>query len=98
MNNTVETVAGLLSEILSGDLRDMDAAFTLSAENGVTPIDVARLAIACERQFRLTLHDEEIAAWQTIGDACTYIDTLIEEGMAESTERTDGDRMGWYYE
>lgn len=96
--NVQKTVSRLLGEILLRDAYDIRAAFPLTAENRVTPIDIAKLAIACERAFRLTLFDERIAQWRTVGDACGHIEALLEEGMAEPTERTDEERTAWYYE
>ena len=95
---TYETVAELLGAMLSQDPQELDRAFILSPENGIQPLDRARLAIACEETFHLSLYDEEIAQWKTLEDACTHIDALLGEGYAEPTERTDEERLGWYYE
>lgn len=95
---TIGIVTDLLSEILSGDARDMGAAFRLTEENDVMPIDIAKLAIACERAFSLSLYDEKIAQWNTIGDVCEHIDALLEEGLSKPPERSDEERIDWYYE
>ena len=95
---TMSRIADLLGEILSRDAYDFSHTFRLSTENGVTPLDVAKLAIACEQTFGFPLYDEKIAQWRTLGDAARHIDELLEEGQAESTARTDEDRVGWYYE
>lgn len=94
----LQTVVDLLGEIVTQDPRDMNAAFSLSLSNDITPIDVAKLAIACEQAFGLALHDERIAQWNTVGDACAHIARLLEEGLAESVERSDEERTAWYYE
>lgn len=96
--NVFRTVAGLLGEILSRDERDISAAFALTPENRVAPVDVAKLAIACEKAFGLSLYDEKVAAWETVGDAVRHVEELLEEGVAEPVERTDADRTAWYYE
>lgn len=95
---TLNTVAALLGEILSQDPSEMGPAFPLSPENGVDPMDVAKLAMACEQAFGFALFDEKVAAWRTLGDVCRHIDELLEEGLAEPTQRSDEDRLGWYYE
>lgn len=93
-----KTVAALLGEILLRDPFEFSAAFALSPENGVAPIDVAKLAIACEKAFSLALYDEKVAEWKTLGGVCAHLEELLEEGLAEPAERTDADRVGWYYE
>ncbi|MDL2319399.1 hypothetical protein LJC74_10105 [Eubacteriales bacterium OttesenSCG-928-A19] len=93
--SVLNKVTRLLGEILSCDPLDISVSCRL---DGIAPIDLAKLAIACEGAFGFPLYDEKIAEWQTLGDACRHIDELLEEGMAESTERSDEDRIGWYYE
>ena len=53
--NVRKKIVELFSEILSGDPDDMGASFSLTPANDVAPIDVAKLAIACERVFRIPL-------------------------------------------
>ena len=96
--NVCKTVVALLSEILSGDPDEMDASFSLTRANSVAPIDIAKLAIACEQAFRIALYDEKIAEWKTVGDVCRHVAELLEEGQAEDTERSDEDRTAWFYE
>lgn len=95
--STLHTVSDLLSEIISQSADDITPSFRLEAP-AVTPIDVAKLAIALEQAFGIPLYDEKIARWRTVHDACTHVDALIEEGLAESTERTEDDRTAWFYE
>lgn len=96
--NVQETVLDAIGEVLSRDAMDLGPAFRLAPSNDVAPIDVARIAIACEHAFGLQLHDEVIAAWETIGDVLAHVEGLLEAGDAEPTERTDADRTAWYYE
>lgn len=94
---TLMKITDLLAEILAADPYGMDAAFALTPES-VAPIDVARLAIACEDAFGISLHDEAVAQWHTVGDACAHVEALLEAGMGEKAERTDAERVGWFYE
>ncbi|HML48915.1 MAG TPA: acyl carrier protein [Clostridia bacterium] len=96
--NVRKKVVDLLSEILSGDPYEMDASFALTRENDVAPIDIAKLTLACENAFRISLYDEKIADWKTVGDACRHIEELLEEGQAEATERSEEEREAWFYE
>lgn len=93
-----ETVAELAAEVLSRDALDMTASFALTRENRVAPIDVAALAIACERAFHIAFHDELVAQWRTLVDVLTDIQRLLDDGMAEPVARSDEERTGWYYE
>ncbi len=96
------TVVDLLAEVLARDARDLDMDleedFALTPENRVEPVDIAKLAIACERTYRLALRDEEVAQWRTLGDAMAHVARLLEEGQAEPTERSEEDRTAWFYE
>lgn len=96
--NVRKKIVELFSEILSGDPDDMGASFSLTQANDVAPIDVAKLAIACERVFRIPLYDEKIAEWKTLGDAFRHVEELLEEGQAEATERSEEERTDWFYE
>ncbi len=92
------TVSELLGEILRRDGSDFGPRFALTAQNGVEPIDIAKLAIACEAAFRLVLHDEEVAQWRVLGDASAHVARLLEAGDAQPLEREEEDRVAWFYE
>ena len=98
MMKVFEVAAGLLGDVISRDSQELNEDVMLCIENDIDSIDIARFAIACEETFGLVLHDEKIAAWQTLGDACTHIEKLLEDGQAERTERTEEERIGWFYE
>ena len=92
-----QTVATLLGKILSQSPGDMGMGFLLTPAN-VAPVEVAKLAIACEEAFGFPLYDEKIAEWRTLADVCNHIEQLLEEGQAEPTERTQEERTAWFYE
>ena len=91
-------IAGLLGEILSFDLRDAGVSLPLDEASGINPMDIARLAIACETEFGFPLYDEKIAQWKTIGDVCKHIEELLDEGQGENPERSEDERTAWFYE
>ena len=95
--STLHTIADLLSGIISQSADDITPSFRLEPP-AVTPLDIAKLAIALEQAFGIPLHDEKIARWRTVHDIRTHLDALLEEGLAESTERTEDDRTAWFYE
>ncbi len=92
------TVGELLGEVLRHDFQAYSPSFALTRENGVEPIDIAKLAMACERVYRVTLNDEEIAEWHTLGDANAHVQRLLDAGDDKALARDDTDRTGWFYE
>lgn len=96
--NVAETVVTLLSEILTRDPMDLPASMTLDAEYDVSPIDVARLAIACEKAFGIALYDEKVAQWHTLNDVCQHLEGLMEAGLAKKPIVTEAERTAWHYE
>lgn len=94
----VHEVEKLLSDIIGVEADEIVATTTLSKRNGVEPLDVAKLIIACEKKFKLTIHDEDVHTFLCIGDLAAYIDQKLSEGYADTPEITDEDRVAWYYE
>ncbi|NLV59311.1 MAG: acyl carrier protein [Clostridiales bacterium] len=92
------TVARLMAEILSADGSEMTPNFPLGPGSGIDPIDVAKLAIACEETFGFALFDEKVAQWRVLGDASRQIEELTEEGQGQATEKTEEERAAWFYE
>lgn len=95
--NVFHTVTVLLSTQLCLDPLDIGEDFVLDQRNGVVPVDIAKLAMACEEAFGFALYDEKIAQWRTVGDACKHLSELLEEGVGEAAERTEEERTAWFY-
>ena len=98
MKDVSGIVTSLLGEILACDATIMGPSFPLAPSHGVQPLDIAKLAIACEEAFHFPLFDEKVAEWKTLEDACSQISQLLEEGQGEPSQRTDEERLSWYYE
>ena len=64
----------------------------------VKPLDLARLVIACEKRWRITLHDDEVAGFRSLGDLAAHIERLLADALDERPELTDEDRTAWFYE
>lgn len=94
----IHKVRRLLAEIISVDAEDIMPRMALTSGRGVTPIDVASLIIACEKEFKITIHDEDVLTFGCVADLAAHIDQMLEEGQAEPTERTQEDRTAWFYE
>lgn len=75
---TIEKVAYLLAEILGEDEADITEQTEFTQEYGIEPIDVAKLVIAIEKKFGITLYDDEAAGFQNIGDVVRHINKVCE--------------------
>ena len=59
--------------------------------------DRAAVVIACERKLHITLHDEEIIDFQTLGDLASRIHDKLLDGREDYTAPEEGQRDAWYY-
>lgn len=75
---TVEKVAYLLAEILGEDEKDIKEKTAFTEEYGIEPIDVAKLVISVEKKFHITIHDDEAAGFQNVGDVADHINKVLE--------------------
>jgi acyl carrier protein len=70
-----ETLKELLVEELQikEDLITLDAE--LSADLGINSIELADLVMLCEEKFDLTIEDEDIHSFITIGDVINFLES-----------------------
>ena len=70
-----ETLKELLVEELQikEDLITLDAE--LSADLGINSIELADLVMLCEEKFDLTVEDEDIHSFITIGDVINFLES-----------------------
>ena len=70
-----ETLKKLLVEELqiSEDIITLDAE--LSSDLGINSIELADLVMLCEDKFDLTIEDEDLNSFITIGDVVNYLET-----------------------
>lgn len=94
----IQKVKGLLAGVLGIEQDEVTSKMTLTNDSGVDPIDLASLIIACERAFKLTIHDEDVLQLKTVSDLAAYIDRMIDEGFVDTPEVTEADRTAWFYE
>ena len=91
-------VRRLLAGILSVDPEDVSPKMGLTRDFGVEPIDLASLVIACEKEFKLTIHDEDVLTFASVAGLAAHIDRMIDEGLNDTPEVTEEDRTAWFYE
>lgn len=71
-------VAYLLAEILGQEEEDITSQTEFTEEYGIEPIDLAKLVIAAEHKFGITIYDDEAAGFRTVGDVVRHINTVRE--------------------
>lgn len=74
----IEKVAYLLAEILGEDEEDITEQTKFTEEYGIEPIDVAKLVIAIEKKFAITIYDDEAAGFLNVGDVARHIGKVHE--------------------
>lgn len=75
---TASKVAYLLAEILGVEEDGITEETAFTKEYGIEPIDVAKLVIAAEKKFHVTIYDDEASAFQTVADVADHIDKILE--------------------
>jgi acyl carrier protein len=94
----LEKMAELLAKITVLPEGGLLPKTELAGENGLEPIDLVRLIIACEGKFKITIRDEDVYQWQCMGDIAAYIDGCLREGTADLALRSENQRQAWFYE
>lgn len=74
-----EKVTYLLAKIIGQDEECITEQTEFTEENGIEPIDVASLVIAVEKEFDITIYDDEAAKFQNLGDIVRYINKKSED-------------------
>lgn len=90
-------VRKMLSDIIGVEPETITARASLLNGGGVDPIDVAKLVIACEKRFHITVHDEDVLTLRSVGELCAHIDQMLADGL-DAHELTDEERTAWYYQ
>ena len=71
-----EKFANLLVEELQINRKDITMEAELSNDLGINSIELADLVMLCEEKFGITIDDEEIRKFTTVGDVVAYLETL----------------------
>lgn len=69
-----------VKELLVKELNIQEELITLDAELtsdlGVNSIELADLVMICEEKFGITIEDDDIRKFTTVGDVVTYLENL----------------------
>ena len=66
----------LLVEELQIDPADITMDAELSNDLGINSIELADLVMICEDKFGITIEDDDIRKFTTVGDVVAYLETL----------------------
>ena len=66
----------LLVEELQIDPADITLDAELSNDLGINSIELADLVMICEDKFGITIDDDDIRKFTTVGDVVAYLETL----------------------
>ena len=71
-----EKLKNLFVEELQIDEADITMDAELSADLGLNSIELANLVMLCEEKFDLTIDDDDIHKFVTVGDVVEYLEKL----------------------
>ena len=71
-----EKFVELLVEELQIDPADITMDAELSNDLGINSIELADLVMICEDKFGITIDDDDIRKFTTVGDVVAYLETL----------------------
>lgn len=72
-------IAKILAEIMDVDYEDITQETELTTEYGIEAVNIARLVIQCEKQFKITIHDEDVYTFKYVRDIVEYIETMLSD-------------------
>ena len=67
-----QQVTDILAEILGIDNEDI--TLQTASRQRYQAVDLAKLVIECEQNFRITIHDEDVHTFKTVSDLVDYIE------------------------
>lgn len=68
--------ADLLVEELQINREDITMDAELSNDLGINSIELADLVMICEEKFGITIQDDDIRKFTTVGDVVAYLEAL----------------------
>lgn len=74
-----EKLARILAENIGADEEDITLETELKPEYGIEPVDIAKMIIECEKEFNITIHDEDVHTFKKLEDVVVYVNKIISE-------------------
>ena len=72
----LKTLKKLLAEELQLDPETVTMDAELSSDLGLNSIELANLVMLCEEKFDITIDDDDIHKFVTVGDVVEYLEKL----------------------
>ncbi len=94
---TLMKVAELLAQIVPLREEEILPSTALAKEKGIEALDLVKLVMACEKKFKIIIHDEDVHQFKCVGDIVDYIDGHLEDGTTELALHDETQRRGWFY-
>ncbi len=73
-----ETVKKLLVDELNANEDDITVNAELANDLGINSLELADLVYACEEKFGITIEDDDLRGFITVGDVVNYIESKSE--------------------
>lgn len=96
--DTMEEVMGILVRILAVREDEVEPDTAFIKDHDISPLDVAKLVIACEKRFQVTIHDEDVHSLCCAKDVAAYVDALLADGTDTLALHEEEERNAWFYE
>lgn len=91
-----QTIRRMLAEILGMEETMISPGTRLW--RAVDAVSLAKLILACEQRFRITIHDERVPGFRCLRDLAQHVEQCISEGRDDYKLPSDSAREAWYYE
>lgn len=94
---TLKKATEILADILGLDEDEITSDMGLTSEFEIERLHIAKFIIECEKKFKITIHDENVHTFRTVGDVVNYIESRLSEEEGNHSESSEDERMWWYY-
>ena len=74
MSEIAEKVKAIIVDKLSVDAEDVKAEASFANDLGADSLDTVELIMECEKEFGITIPDDQAEKISTVGDAIAYIE------------------------
>ena len=71
-----EKIKELLIEELNVKAEDITLEAELSSDLGINSLELADMTLLCEERFGVTLDDDDVHTFITVGDVVSYLESL----------------------
>ncbi len=77
MRTTMEKIRAILAAQLDIDEDKIDVGTSIADDLGADSLDVVELMMSIEEEFGVTIDEEDVRNFKTVGDVAAYIDEKL---------------------